>query len=430
MNAPKTKDAREVALDCLVQIVNKGRSLAELQAHLNEHQHGALIREMVFGVCRFFYYFESKVKQHLKKPIRKKDNDVMLVVFLGMYQLQFMNTSDHAAVHETVNLVFKIRKKWAKGLVNALLRKYAQADWESPEDINHAITYPEWMRQSIKTDWPDEQESIFLHGNEKAAISLRINAQKIQSSEFLTQLSEQSIDAQCDKTMPDFVRLTQAQNIMELPGFDQGVFYVQDGSAQMASKLLDVKDNMRVLDACAAPGGKSTHIAELAKDLTIIAVEKEEKRIKRLKDNIQRLGHDISVMCGDASKPTDWFDGELFDRILIDAPCSASGIIRRHPDIKLLRRADDIGQLVVLQAAILKALWPLLKQGGELLYCTCSIFKQENEQQVAAFIQQTIDCSEISIVAFPWAQSRSVVLQVLPSEHGHDGFYYAKLKKS
>jgi 16S rRNA (cytosine967-C5)-methyltransferase len=168
---------------------------------------------------------------------------------------------------------------------------------------------------------------------------------------------------------------------------------------------------------------------ELAEDISVVAIEKEEKRILRLKENIKRLGHDINVLCGDASNPTDWFNGELFDRILIDAPCSASGIIRRHPDIKILRRDDDIEVLAEIQKQILTALWPLLKQGGELLYCTCSIFKQENEQQVASFIEEHDDCVELKMVPFHWAQARPVGLQVLPSEHGHDGFYYAKLKK-
>lgn len=438
MNAAKAKDAREVALNGLIQVVNKGRSLAELEASLNAHQHAALIREMVFGVCRYYYYFAHKAKQHLKKSLRKKDHDVMLVIFLGMYQLQFMHTSDHAALNETVKLLFKMRKEWAKGLVNALLRKYSQDDFESPEGINHALSYPQWMQQKIKADWSSLSKDIFHYGNQKAAISLRINTLKIKPKEFLKQLNERGIaikqETIQETILPEFVRLTHAHKVMQLPGFEQGAFYVQDGSAQMAAKLLDAKRGMRVLDACAAPGGKATHIAELTTCLKIFAIEKEKKRIQRLKDNIKRLGHDITVICGDASKPKDWFDGEpfdgeQFDRILIDAPCSGSGIIRRHPDIKVLRRADDIEQLLVLQGKILQALWPLLKQGGELLYCTCSIFKQENEQQATAFIRQHEDCAEINMDAFLWAQSRPVGLQVLPSKQGHDGFYYAKLKK-
>lgn len=442
MNASKSKvknnkqssshelSPREVALDGLVQIIHKGRSLADLQIHFNKHQHSALIREMVFGVCRWFYYFEHQAKQHLKKPIRKKDHDVLLIIFLGMYQLQFMNTSDHAAVHETVNLVFKIRKKWAKGLVNALLRKYSQIDFENIKSIDHALTYPSWMQQKINHDWPKEASDVFQYGNNKAALSLRLNSNKISSAGFLEQLDKQEIEYQLEETLPAYVRLLQAHNVVELPGFEQGAFYVQDGSAQMASQLLDVKKGMRVLDACAAPGGKSTHLVELSEDATVIAVEKDAKRIQRLKDNVQRLGHDMTILCGDASKPADWFDGELFDRILIDAPCSASGIIRRHPDIKLLRRAEDIDQLAQLQADILKALWPLLKQGGELLYCTCSIFKQENEQQLASFLEQHNDASEMKIEPFTWSKERPVGLQILPLEHGFDGFYYAKLIKS
>ncbi len=432
MNTPpaKVKTAREVALDCLVQIVTKGRSLSELQSHLNEHQHAAQIREMVFGVCRWFYYFDAMAKTQLKKPIRKKDHDVLLIIFLGMYQLQFMHTSDHAAVNETVNLVFKIRKKWAKGLVNALLRQFAKKSFDELDYMDQALSYPQWVSDMINQDWPEEKNDVFTYGNQKAFISLRVNSKKIGITDFLKQLTECDIDFELDSTLPAYIRLTHAQDVTNLPGFEQGAFYVQDGSAQMASQLLDVKHGMRVLDACAAPGGKGTHIAELGENIKIISVENESKRIQRLNDNIKRLGHDISVVCGDASSPADWFEGELFDRILIDAPCSASGIMRRHPDIKVLRRAEDIDQLTSLQAKILNALWPLLKPGGELLYCTCSIFKQENELQIASFLQQHKDCFEIKIKPMHWAQQRPVGLQVLPSKYGHDGFYYAKVKKA
>jgi len=430
MNAPQAKTTRELALECLIQVVIKGRSLAELQSHLNEHQQAALVREMVFGVCRWFYYFDAVAKTQLKKPLRKKDHDVLLIIYLGMYQLQFMHTSDHAAVHETVNLVFKIRKKWAKGLVNALLRSYIKQVSGSSLEIDQASSYPQWMRDKIKSDWPDYCDDIYQFNNQKAAIALRINTKKVTVDDYLKKLEAQAIGFDGDEAMPAFVRLEHAQNVMQLPGFEQGELYVQDGSAQMASSLLNIKQDMRVLDACAAPGGKSTHIAELADDVQIVAVEKEANRIQRLKDNINRLGHKISVVCGDAAEPNQWFSGELFDRILIDAPCSASGIIRRHPDIKILRREEDIAQLAQSQMSILNALWPLLKVGGELLYCTCSIFKQENEDQIALFLEQHTECSELKMEPFSGSQPRPFGLQVLPSSHGHDGFYYAKLTKN
>ncbi len=428
-SATKIKDARDVALDCLIQIHTKGRSLAELQTHLNEHQHAALIREMVFGVCRWFYYFDTVVREQLKKPLRKKDHDILLIIYLGLYQLQFMNTSDHAAVNETVNLVFKVRKKWAKGLVNALLRAFSKKQIKT-EEIEEMSSFPIWMTERFTDDWPESTADIAHFSNQKASIALRINNKKSTVKDYLNLLTESDIAYETDNALPYYVRLKHTQNVMQLPSFDKGAVYVQDGSAQMASQLLNVQDNMRVLDACAAPGGKSTHLAELTNNADIIAVEKEQKRIQRLEDNIKRLGHEITIVCGDAAEPKSWFKGDLFDRILIDAPCSASGIIRRHPDIKLLRRAEDIEQLVKLQAKILAALWPLLKVGGELLYCTCSIFKQENELQVATFIEQHDDCSEIKIEPFSWGQQRPIGLQVLPSAYGHDGFYYAKLTKN
>jgi len=428
-NWANNANAREAALGCLIDIVSKGRSLSELQSQLNQHEHSALIREMVFGVCRWFYYFADVSKSLLKKPLRKKDTDVLLIVYLGMYQLQFMQTSDHAAVHETVNLVNKIRKKWAKGLVNALLRKFSQMEFDETLMSYHGVSFSAWMKKMIEVDWPEQAPSLFQYANEKAAISLRINTQKTTIADFMKQLDACNVGYQLDESLAQNITLTQAQNVVELPGFEQGDFYVQDGSAQMASQLLDVKKGMRVLDACAAPGGKTSHIAELANALDIVAIEKEPKRIDRLKENMQRLGHDINVICADAIETKDWFDGKQFDRILLDAPCSASGIIRRHPDIKILRREDDIAELVAIQGSMLKALWPLLKQGGELLYCTCSIFKQENEQQIEAFVVQQTDCAEVAIPCFDWAEQRPRGLQVLPSAHGKDGFYYAKLRK-
>ncbi len=422
-------DAREAALGCLIDIVCKGRSLAELQPQLNQHAHSALIREMVFGVCRWFYYFEHASKALLKKPLRKKDTDVVLIVYLGMYQLQFMQTSDHAAVHETVNLVNKIRKKWAKGLVNALLRKFSKTELDESSKPYHQASFSDWMREKIKQDWPEQAPLIFQHSNEKAAISLRINTQKTTKVSFIKQLDAIDVDYQLDQHLAQNVTLAQAQNVVELPGFNQGEFYVQDGSAQMASQLLNVAPGMRVLDACAAPGGKTSHIAELATQLDIVAIEKEPKRIERLKENMTRLGHQVKLICADAIEPNTWFDGQQFDRILVDAPCSASGIIRRHPDIKILRREADVAELVAIQGAMLNALWPLLKSGGELLYCTCSIFKQENELQIDAFVTQQSDCVEIDIPCFDWAEKRPRGLQVLPSTHGKDGFYYAKLYK-
>lgn len=431
MNAPQAniKDAREVALNSLIQVVVHGRSLSELQSNINQHQHAALIREMVFGVCRWYFYLDRDAKQMLKKPLRKKDNDVLLVIFLGMYQLQFMKTSDHAAVHETVNLVQKIKKKWAKGLVNALLRQCSKKPNDTIRKEDYFQSYPDWMIQKIKQDWSDKASDIVKYGNEKAETFLRINRTKTTTEQFVEKLSLKNISFNLNELLPSFVQLTQAENVMELPGFEQGLFYVQDGSAQMSAQLLDVKEGMKILDACAAPGGKTTHIAELADNLTITAVEKELQRIQRLKDNIQRLGHNINVVCGDASTPEEWSNGDSYDRILVDAPCSASGIMRRHPDIKILRRQDDIKALNILQSQILNALWPLLKTEGELLYCTCSIFKEENEQQITKFIEHHDDCVEVALKPFDWSIQRPVGLQVLPDSHGFDGFYYAKLKK-
>lgn len=428
----KSKDSREAALGCLLEILNKGQSLSELQSAINQHDDSAIIREMVFGVCRWYHYLNKESSKHLKKPLKAKDNDLLTIIFLGMYQILFMKTSDHAAVNESVNLVYKVKKKWAKGLVNAILRKFC-GQTVSLDSAAHEASFADWMSQLIKDNWSQQAEQVFHYSNEKAPICLRINEKKTTLERFTEKLDEQDISYQLVAELPQGIVLNKSQNITQLPGYESGEFYVQDGSAQMASLLLDVQEGMNVLDACAAPGGKTSHIAEIVPTLqqqNLTALEIEANRIQRLNDNFKRLGHQVNVLCGDAANPDTWFNGQLYDRILVDAPCSASGIIRRHPDIKLLRRESDIADLAATQWSILNALWPLLKQGGELLYCTCSIFKQENEQQIERFIKQHSDCVEINIDAMSWGEKRPRGIQVLPSTFGKDGFYYAKLAKT
>lgn len=426
INSP---DARTVAYGCLLDIIIKGQSLAEIQPQINNHSNNALIREMVFGVCRWFYLLEKQSKDLLQKPLRKKDTDVSIIIYLGMYQLRFMSTQSHAAVHETVNLIKKIKKPWAKALINAILRKYSKLEHAELTAEDHQNSFPDWLKLQITNDWESLADSCFIYSNLKAPLSIRVNRKLCSIDEYTHKLTSLGFEYELDPSQKYCINFAQSFNIAKLPGFETGEFYVQDGSAQFAAELLNVADGHNILDACAAPGGKTSHIAELANNLIITALEREPSRIERMQQNLKRLGHKATIICGDASDTKPWFKGILYDRILIDAPCSATGIIRRHPDIKSLRKSTDIEALNKIQFSILNALWPLLKKGGELLYCTCSILKSENENQIARFLKHSKDCEEIKIEVIPWGHVGSFGIQVLPNTHNKDGFYYAKLRK-
>lgn len=423
----KHNNSRYVALACLIEIVKKGHSLAELQPLLNQHEQSAWIRECVFGVCRWYYLLEQLSSKYLKKPLKAKDQDIQLIIFIGMYQLIFMRTSAHAAVNETVKLVNIIKKQWAKGLVNALLRKASDIAFEDSSE-SHQASFPAWMQQKFESDWPNSND-LFKWSNTKAPLCLRINSQKLSRAQYVAKLKQHNIAYKISEYLPHSIAITQSQDVSQLPGFEQGEFYIQDESAQKAALLLNIEPKMRVLDACSAPGGKSTYLAELSNNIHLTLIDKESSRIERMQENLKRLGHTATLLCADASEPQQWFDGSQFDRILLDAPCSASGIIRRHPDIKLLRKLSDIDDLTSTQAKLLKQLWPLLKTGGEMVYCTCSIFKEENEQQIQQFLATQPNAKEIKITDVPWGETRPYGIQVLPNQHGFDGFYYAKLRK-
>lgn len=419
------ENPRLTAYKVLSQVVLKGKSLSEVTVEIDSHEQSALIREMVFGVCRWYFWLDKKLRHKLSKPLKKKDSDVKLIVLLGFYQLQFMRAKPHAVVNETVNIVKKIRKNWAKALVNAMLRSFINEQY-TPEAKD---AFPSWMISAVEHDWPQYANEIFRQSQLKAPIFLRVNQQKISFENYLNKLNENSISYHEEAAKRNILQLHETMNVQALPGYESGEFSVQDAAAQQAALILNATGNMRVLDACAAPGGKTTHLKELAPTADLTALEIDNKRIERMRQNFDRLNLQVNIVCADALATKSWFKGEKFDRILLDAPCSASGVIRRHPDIKFHRQPSDLEHLVDTQAKLLQSLWNVLKAGGELLYCTCSLFKVENDLQISSFIQSVNDCEIVDLNAFPHTLQSDYGIQILPGLNDMDGFYYAKLRK-
>jgi 16S rRNA (cytosine967-C5)-methyltransferase len=342
-----------------------------------------------------------------------------------------MRVKPHAAVSETVLAARK--KPWAKALINALLRRYLREQEELEQKADNvqfaAVSHPDWLIKKIEQDWPQQAQQIFLENNQQPPMTLRVNLAHTSQDKYLQQLSDQGIGAVAVSFCPSAIILDKPVAVDLLPGFADGIVSVQDAAAQLAAGLLDVKVGHRVLDVCAAPGGKTAHILEQQAQLKeLVAVDIDEFRLQRVSDNLQRLKLPAKLVVGDAANPQEWWDGQFFERILLDAPCSALGVIRRHPDIKLLRRAEDIKPLQTLQQNILRAVWPLLAPGGIMLYATCSILKQENEQQIEVFLAEHPDAVELSIDAV-WGFSGSHGRQIMTGESAMDGFYYARIRK-
>ena len=365
----------------------------------------------------------------LTKPL--KDVEVKSLALVGLYQLNYMRVKSYAAVSETVLATRK--KPWAKALINALLRSYLrdQVSLEQKADALQwsAISHPKWLVKQIELDWPEQAQSVFVENNQQPPMALRVNLSQISQADYLQQLTEKGIEATVVDFCPSAIVLKQSVGVDLLPGFAKGLVSVQDVAAQLAAGLLNVQAGQRVLDVCAAPGGKAAHILESQQRVKrLVAVDIDESRMLRVSENILRLNLSADLVVGDAANPEAWWDGEAFDRILLDVPCSALGVIRRHPDIKLLRKPEDIQALRDVQQRILKAVWLLLASGGVMLYATCSILKRENEQQIAVFLAEHPDAVEIPITA-DWGFAVSHGRQILPGDSAMDGFYYALIKK-
>jgi len=420
----------------IIQQVVGGRSLSEeLNRQLDKAQSDQrpLIQELCYGVMRWYPHLIALTGQLLERPLKPKDGDVQALILLGCYQLLHMRVADHAAVTETVEAAKVLGKPWAAGLINGVLRRF-QREQETllqnleQDPVAHNAC-PAWLLNALLAAWPDHWSEIIKATNTRPPMSLRVNPCQVSRATYIKRLAHQDITATAIPHVPSGLMLERPVDVSELPGFSAGNVSVQDGGAQLAAKLLDLHPGQRVLDACAAPGGKSCHILETEPKLTsLTAIDVDAGRLDRVKENLQRLQLQAEVCVGDACAPAGSWAQCSYDRILLDVPCSATGVIRRHPDIKLLRRQEDIPTLAALQSHILDAIWPLLAPGGLLLYCTCSVLPDENERQIEQFLQRQKDARE-QLLTEEWGQTRRYGRQVLPGEQMMDGFYYARLEK-
>jgi 16S rRNA (cytosine967-C5)-methyltransferase len=431
---------RAVAAKVLEEVTLNGRYLdAALSQALTalpreQKKDAALIQEMTYGVLRWFHQLEAIAAILLDKPLKEKDRDIHLLLLIGLYQLRHMRVAQHAAVTETVEAAASLKKIWAKNLINACLRTYLREEARAQAAVainpSASFSHPGWLIEELARDWPEDWQTILAANNAHPPMALRINLRRQTRESFLARLAQAGIAAKASPLNDTTVLLDSPVNVTELPGFAQGDVSVQDAAAQFAAVLLDAQPGERVLDACAAPGGKTGQLLEHTPKLTeLVALDKDAARVDLIKENLARLGLTATIVTGDAGAPADWWDGRPFDRILADVPCSATGVIRRHPDIKLRRRPEDLPKIVATQKRLLEGLWPLLKSGGKLLYASCSILPVENEQQLAAFLARHPEAQEVELPPGV-GRKRTVGRQILPGEANMDGFYYACLRKN
>ena len=409
------------------RVVHGGRNLTQVLSETLRRQSGytpqerGALQDLCYGTLRYYSRFVCILDNLLERPMQ--DETLHSLLLVALYQLQYTKAGQHAIVDQAVRAA-KSSFPSAGGLVNAILRNFQrrQAALVATADLKEAsrYAYQQWWIDALKSQYGEQTAVILEAGNRHPPMTLRVNTRYNTATEYLELLASQNMAV--SMVEPQALILEHPLAVDRLPKFAQGWISVQDAGAQYAAKMLDVHDGMRVLDACAAPGGKAAHLLESA-DIELVAVDKDEQRLGRVRENFLRLQLKAQVVCGDAATPENWWDGKVFQRILADVPCSASGVVCRHPDIKWLRRPDDIESFAIQQRQILESLWPLLAGDGKLLYATCSVFARENQQVIATFLARHDDAQRIELSAPGMTDG-----QLLPNEE-HDGFFYALLQK-
>jgi 16S rRNA (cytosine967-C5)-methyltransferase len=428
--SPRAAAARAVH-DVSAQGRNLDRALEEAAGGF-EGRDRAFTRALAYETVRGYPRYAALTRRLLTRPLKRRDRVLADLVAVGLCQLEAMRVPAHAAVKETVAAVRNLGRPAASGLVNAVLRRYQRERSALVEtlssDPEFRWAHPGWLIDRITADWPADREAVLDANNRQAPMWVRVNRRRSSPAAWAASFAAGGGETEPGPA-PESLRLARPVDVGELPGFGDGEVSVQDAAAQLAAGLLDPRPGERILDACAAPGGKTGHLLELAPDARVTALDADEGRTARVIDNLARLGVHARVAVADAGRPEDWHDGSAFDAILLDAPCSGTGVIRRHPDIKLLRRPDDVPALAAAQDRLLDALWPLLRPGGRLLYCTCSILREENAVRIEGFLSRHQDACAVSLSG-PWGRADGPGRQILPGEAGMDGFYYACLNKS
>ena len=432
----KKLSTRAAAAEVIAKVL-RGQSLSALLPEYSgkvDEKDRPLLKELCFGSLRWYPQIAIILKGLIEKPLREKDLEIQGLMASGIYQLMHMRIAEYAIINETVSAVGNLNRPWAKGLVNAVLRNFQRQQQDildkETENLVFQTAHPKWLLKKINDAWPSEIASqIIKANNQRAPMTLRVNGLHTSREDYLSTLEDAGIVASATDYSAQGVLLETPRDVTELPGFSDGYISVQDEAAQLAAHLLLLGSGQRVLDACCAPGGKTCHILESQPDLTsLLAIDLEPRRLVRVTENLERLGLEAELKAADANNLDRWWDGKAFDRILLDAPCSATGVIRRHPDIKILRKPADIDKLAALQTQILVSLWQTLKPGGILVYATCSVLPAENDQIIRAFITSQDDAQLMPIDAI-WGIATDHGRQLFPLENGNDGFYYSRLKK-
>ncbi len=435
---------RAVAAQVVVEVMASNRfldaALAEALASAGSMapEDSALAQELAYGAVRWFHELDAIARTFVSQPFKPKDRDIHALLLVGLYQLRHTHIPVYAAVAETVAAAESLGKSWAKALLNASLRETLRRPRQVAEVIARspvaAYSHPDWLIRRLQRSYPDDWSRVLTANNQRPPMTLRVSHHRTTRDAYLDRLQSLGIEASPVPGVDSAVQLAHPRPLANVPGFSEGHVSVQDAAAQLAAILLDVAPGARVLDACAAPGGKTCHILERFPWLTeLTALDKDAARLDLVRENLTRLGLRAHLCHGDAAAPREWWDGRPYDEILLDAPCSSTGVIRRHPDIKVRRRPADLEKLAETQARLLEALWPLLRPGGKLLYVTCSILPDENQAQVLDFTARHRDSREALLPAnrFPMgARARQAAgWQILPGEDNMDGFYYACLQK-
>lgn len=428
--------ARAAAARVVQAVRDQGRSLTDaLDAAppLEDARDRALVRELAYGAIRTLPRLEAIAAQLYARPPKREDGDLSALVLVGLYQLTATRIPEHAAVAATVDAAKRLGKLWAAALVNALLRRFLrerEALLAAAQRSDGARwLFPEWLLERLRATWPEDWQAIVQASNGHPPMTLRVNALAINRGDYAQRLAAAGLAARPAPHTRCGLTLDRPVPTDRLPGFGEGLVSVQDAGAQLAAELLDAQPGERVLDACAAPGGKSAHILERSGGrVELTALDSDAARLVRVRETLARLGLKARVIQGDAAAPAGDWAGDTYDRILLDVPCSATGVIRRHPDIKWLRRESDIPALAERQGRMLDAIWPLLAPGGTLVYATCSLLPEENEGQVRAFLARQPDARDQPLEV-SWGFAREPGRQTLPQDGGMDGFYYARLCK-